>query len=141
MAKCPSCGANAPYGAKVCEYCGTVLRDLREEAPRTERVIERVVEKRIYVEQPERTVYVQQPARTVYIPQPSPAVSPKNRLVDLLLCFFLGLLGIHKFYEGKIGMCFLYIMTVGGFGFFALIDFFVILLGHPKDKAGLPIVW
>ena len=136
MAKCPSCGANPPYGAKVCEYCGTVLR----EEPRTERVIEHVVEKRVYVEQPPKTVYVEQPVRTVYVQQPA-RVSAKNRTVDLLLCFFLGLIGAHKFYEGKPGMGFLYLMTFGGLGFFALIDFFVILLGQPKDKAGLPLAW
>ena len=30
-------------------------------------------------------------------------VSSKSRLVALLLCFFLGGLGVHRFYAGKIG--------------------------------------
>ncbi len=30
-------------------------------------------------------------------------VSSKSRLVALLLCFFLGYLGVHRFYVGKIG--------------------------------------
>ena len=29
--------------------------------------------------------------------------SPKSRLVAFLLCFFLGELGIHRFYVGKVG--------------------------------------
>ena len=30
-------------------------------------------------------------------------ISPKSRLVALLLCLFLGWLGVHRFYAGKIG--------------------------------------
>ena len=29
--------------------------------------------------------------------------SPKNLLVATLLCFFLGALGVHRFYVGKVG--------------------------------------
>ena len=35
-----------------------------------------------------------------------------NKWVALLLCFFLGGLGAHKFYEGKIGMGILYLLTI-----------------------------
>ncbi len=51
----------------------------------------------------------------------------KNKWVSLLLCFFLGLIGAHKFYEGKIGMGILYLFTVGLFGIGALIDFICLL--------------
>ncbi len=53
---------------------------------------------------------------------------PKNKWVALCLCFFLGAFGAHKFYEGKIGMGILYLLTVGLFGIGALIDFIVLLL-------------
>lgn len=33
----------------------------------------------------------------------APAVSPKSKLAAALLCFFLGGLGIHRFYVGKVG--------------------------------------
>ena len=36
-----------------------------------------------------------------------------NKWVSLLLCLFLGVLGGHKFYEGKGGMGVLYIFTCG----------------------------
>lgn len=51
----------------------------------------------------------------------------KNKWVSFLLCFFLGFFGAHKFYEGKIGMGILYILTVGLFGFGVIIDLIVIL--------------
>lgn len=51
----------------------------------------------------------------------------KNKWVALLLCLFLGVVGGHKFYEGKVGMGVLYLFTGGLFGIGALIDFIVIL--------------
>ncbi|MBQ3755018.1 MAG: TM2 domain-containing protein, partial [Clostridia bacterium] len=41
------------------------------------------------------------------------ATSPKSRLVATLLCFFLGGLGIHRFYVGKVGTGILYLFTGG----------------------------
>lgn len=51
----------------------------------------------------------------------------KNKWVALLLCFFFGAFGVHRFYEGKIGTGILYLLTLGLFGFGVLIDFFKIL--------------
>mgnify|MGYP001485709447 CR=1 FL=1 len=64
------------------------------------------------------------------------SVSDKSRLAALLLCFFLGALGVHRFYAGKIGTGILYIFTVGFFGIGVLIDFIMILVGSFKDKNG-----
>lgn len=50
-----------------------------------------------------------------------------NKWVAALLCFFLGFLGAHRFYEGKIGTGILYLCTAGLFGIGALIDFIIIL--------------
>ncbi len=55
----------------------------------------------------------------------------KNKWVSLLLCFFLGWLGAHKFYEGKTGMGILYIFTMGLCGIGIVIDF-VSLLFKPN---------
>ena len=52
---------------------------------------------------------------------------PKNKWVALALCFFLGFLGAHKFYEGKAGLGVLYILTVGFFGIGIFVDFITIL--------------
>ena len=51
----------------------------------------------------------------------------KNKWVALLLCFFIGFLGGHKFYEGKVGMGILYLFTLGLFGIGVFIDFIVLL--------------
>lgn len=50
-----------------------------------------------------------------------------NKWVSLILCFFLGFLGIHKFYEGKVGMGILYIFTAGLFGIGVFVDFIILL--------------
>jgi TM2 domain-containing membrane protein YozV len=61
----------------------------------------------------------------------------KSWIVALLLCFFLGVLGVHRFYVGKVGTGILQIVTVGGFfGIWVLIDFIMILVGSFKDKQG-----
>ena len=65
--------------------------------------------------------------------------SDKNFVAALLLCFFLGFLGVHRFYVGKIGTGILQLITFGGFGIWALIDFIMIVIGKFTDKSGLPI--
>ena len=80
--------------------------------------------------------------RTVYIRESSaPAVSPRRRAVSLLLCAFLGGVWAHKFYEGKIGLGILYLLTLGLFGAGIFVDLLRLLLGHPVDGNGLPIRW
>ncbi|MFQ6021706.1 MAG: TM2 domain-containing protein [Acidiferrobacterales bacterium] len=65
--------------------------------------------------------------------------SPKGFVPAILLCFFLGALGIHRFYVGKIGTGVLQLITLGGIGIWALVDFIMIVTGNFKDKQGLAI--
>ena len=51
---------------------------------------------------------------------------PKNKWVSLILCIFLGFIGAHKFYEGKIGMGILYLFTMGLFGIGWVVDIIII---------------
>jgi TM2 domain-containing membrane protein YozV len=63
-------------------------------------------------------------------------VSPKSRLVALLLCLFLGPLGVHRFYLGKVGTGILMIFTLGGLGLWVLIDLILIAVGSFRDQEG-----
>lgn len=63
----------------------------------------------------------------------------KSKKVTLLLSFFLGNFGIHRFYVGKIRTGILWLFTFGLFGIGNLIDFIRICVGEFKDKHGNPL--
>jgi TM2 domain-containing membrane protein YozV len=65
--------------------------------------------------------------------------SKKSRLVALLLCFFLGWGGAHRFYANKIGTGIIMLVTMGGFGIWYFLDIVMISMGSFKDKDNLPI--
>lgn len=65
--------------------------------------------------------------------------SEKGYVPMILLCFFVGGLGVHRFYAGKIGTGILMLLTLGGLGIWTLIDFVIIVLGNFKDADGLAI--
>lgn len=62
--------------------------------------------------------------------------SEKNWLTTLLLCIFLGGIGVHRFYAGKIGTGILMIVTCGGCGIWTIYDLIMILMGNFTDKDG-----
>lgn len=66
--------------------------------------------------------------------------SEKNWLTTLLLCIFLGSLGGHRFYAGKIGTGILMLVTCGGCGIWTLIDLIMIITGKFTDNDGNAIV-
>lgn len=51
----------------------------------------------------------------------------KNKWVALVLCSFLGWIGVHKYYEGKIGMGILYTLTLGLFFIGWIVDIFILI--------------
>ncbi len=62
--------------------------------------------------------------------------SPRSRLVALLFCFLLGMFGAHRFYVGKIGTGVLMLLTLGGLGIWAVVDFVFIAVGSFRDAEG-----
>lgn len=72
-------------------------------------------------------------------PYAQPMVGQKSFLVTWLLSLVLGGLGIDRFYLGKIGTGILKLITLGGFGIWALIDLILILANKQTDKRGLKL--
>ena len=62
--------------------------------------------------------------------------SQQDWLVALLLCFFIGIIGAHRFYVGKIGTGVLMVFTLGGLGIWTFIDLILIIVGKFKNKDG-----
>jgi len=96
---CKKCGKEMSDNAKFCTSCGAaVVETVTSEQPIT------VNSSNAGNMQPQVVVYA----------QPTTGISPtwpvKNKIVAGLLGIFLGGLGIHKFYLGKIGTGIVYII-------------------------------
>lgn len=71
------------------------------------------------------------------IPEETPGGEPvKSWLTALLLCLFLGGIGAHRFYVGKVGTGIVWLLTGGCLGIGWIVDFVSILLGRFTDKRG-----
>ncbi|HTO16961.1 MAG TPA: NINE protein [Edaphocola sp.] len=57
-------------------------------------------------------------------------------IATLALCFFAGYLGIHNFYNRKVGYGILQILTLGGLGIWVLIDLIMIVTNNFKNNEG-----
>jgi TM2 domain-containing membrane protein YozV len=57
----------------------------------------------------------------------------------VLLSFYLGWLGIDRFYLGYIGLGVLKLVTLGGCGIWALLDSILIALNNVPDSNGKPL--
>jgi hypothetical protein len=65
--------------------------------------------------------------------------SSKSYVTALLLSFFLGALGVDRFYLGHTGAGIGKLLTLGGCGIWALIDFINIATRKMTDSDGLPL--
>lgn len=62
--------------------------------------------------------------------------SDKSQVTALLLVIFLGILGVHRFYLGYTWQGVVQLLTLGGFGVWALIDLIRIITGDLQPKNG-----
>ena len=60
----------------------------------------------------------------------------KSKLTAILLCFFLGSLGIHRFYLGYTLIGVIQLLTFGGFLIWAILDLIRLIIGSLKDSEG-----
>ncbi len=65
--------------------------------------------------------------------------SSKSYVTALLLSFFLGYLGVDRFYLGQTGLGIGKLLTFGGCGIWSLIDFILIAMRKVTDSEGNPL--
>lgn len=105
---CKFCGEKIPGDAVMCVHCGRQVEQLKSEQPQ------------VIINNTNNNTNTNINGGGVYR-------NEKNKWVALLLCIFLGGIGAHKFYEGKIGLGIVYLFTFGFLGIGWAIDFIVLL--------------
>lgn len=167
--KCNKCGYENPAGAGFCKECGTPLEDFSSQQNTADQSNENQQNygQSNYAQpfngqpnygqqnygqpnyaQPNngQPNYTQQNYGQPNYAQPNYATPPYgyisycSRWVAFVLCFFLGLIGIHRFYVGKVGTGVLYIFTFGLFGIGWLVDLIMIACGSFTDSYGAPLI-
>ena len=104
---CKYCGARIPNDAVVCTACGRQVEELRYAQAAQPQVVVNNVNTNTNTN--------------------VAAGRMKNKWLAFVLCFLFGWLGVHRFYEGKIGTGLLYMFTGGLFGIGWLIDLIILL--------------
>ena len=122
--KCKNCGANVE-NAQACPNCGTILQAGNSTPQQTPTSIINNVNKN------ENT--------NTNAGYGGNGISHKSKMVALILAIFLGCLGIHRFYVGKVGSGIIWFLTGGLFVFGWIYDIAKIASGTFTDGAGCVI--
>lgn len=126
---------------KFCKHCGQLIDKECIICPKCGKQVEEL-------SSPERNIVINNTnnssanAVAYAVNNGAGGVSPKSRLVTLLLCIFLGALGAHRFYTGKIitGIIMIPLMFVYIGEIWLVIDLIFIIIGAFRDKNGLRVV-
>lgn len=106
---CKFCGKKIPEQAVICTHCGCQVEEIKQQ------------------EQPTPVIINNNVNANAVNHNVNAGVKLRNKWVAFFLCFCFGVLGVHKFYEGKVGMGILYLLTGGLFGIGWLVDLIVLL--------------
>mgnify|MGYP002539701094 CR=1 FL=1 len=142
---CLNCGEEISSSAVYCPHCGcrTYLPRNYQNPAKSNTEQNPVPRKSVQPYRPPKNQQRRIPDQRSAPPVPpqhytfvDPLHSSKKRGLAALLCLFLGCLGIHRFYVGKIGTGILWLLTFGLFGIGTIIDLLVILCGSFRDRDG-----
>ena len=122
---CPQCGAPADVTLNQCKYCGEKFNFQNEQ---------RIVQQPVY-QQPPQPVYQTQPQQVPMYDGIDPSWPIKSKGVAGVLAIFLGGLGIHKFYLGKIFQGIVYLIFCWTYipAFIAFIEGIIYLLSNEHN--------
>lgn len=68
--------------------------------------------------------------------EPAVGTPVKSQTVTFFLSWLLGMLGVDRFYLGYVGLGVVKLITLGGCGIWAIIDFVMTGMGIMKDAQG-----
>lgn len=129
--QCKHCGAEVESEYRLCPYCRTELEYPIQNSSGGQPtiIVQNIISGENAVSNRNNVGYA---VRNV-------ACSPKSKKLTLILAIALGFFGIHRFYVGKIGSGFIWLLTCGGFFFGYIYDIIKVLSGTFKDGNGLPV--
>lgn len=115
---CKYCGQPIEQNAAFCSSCGAKTNDVQQTPP--QQPVINVINNNTNVN--------------------NGGYQFKKKWTAFWLCLFLGELGIHRFYVGKIFTGIVWLCTFGLCGIGWILDLIVILFGGFRDKAGQRLI-
>ena len=98
---CPNCGA--PVAKKFCQHCGEQIDKDCVICPKCGKQVQESGQSNVVINNSASSSSSASSSASSAYNRYRTKVA-KNKWVSLILCIFLGWIGAHKFYEGKVGM-------------------------------------
>ena len=120
---CKHCASEIDDDVIICPKCGKQVQELKSQATQPQNII--------INNSSSASSSASGSATATGSGQPYGRAKSKSTAILLCCLGFIGLGGIHKFYEGKAGMGVIYLFTMGLCGIGTIIDL-ITLLGKPS---------